>query len=83
MPDQHSRLALAIGQTVLPAIRTIRRLPAMLLAPPPQLLFREQAAEFISDLAGQRFQVDQTASCRQLLLMLPRQRLDHLLHAAL
>jgi len=67
----------------MPAIGTIGRLLTVLLAASNQLLLSQQAGDFITDLAGQLFQVDQRAGRRQLLLMLARQGLHQLLHPSL
>lgn len=52
----------------------------MLLTTAHQFPLRQQAGDFISDLASQRLQIDQRASSRQLLLMLAGQCFHHLLH---
>jgi hypothetical protein len=63
-PLEHGRLWFLIRKALTLTIRTTGRLAGLLVATPNEFLLRQQASEFIPDLACQLFQVHQPASGR-------------------
>jgi hypothetical protein len=66
------------SHTRLAAVRTLgKRLLHRPIAPPDQFVLAKLSGDFVADLTGQLFQIDERARLGQLLLMFSGQLLDH------
>jgi hypothetical protein len=81
-PGQNDRFRISIGQARASTIGTLGR-PLLLLAASDKFTLGERPGDFIADLTRQFFQVNERPSSRQLLLVLPSQRLRDSLNPVL